>query len=317
LQGFTQSRETLRLCVKFPPMRYQSLGKSDLLVSEIAFGCMSLPDRDSGNEKLIHRAMDLGINFFDTADLYQHGRNETALGKIVKDKRKGLVIATKAGNQWREDGSGWDWNPRKDYILACADASLKRLQTDWIDLYQLHGGTIEDNIDETIEAFELLKQQGKIRNYGISSIRPNVIREYVKRSNIVSVMMQYSLLDRRPEESCFELIQDSAIGVLVRGALAQGMLAGKPAARVLNYADSQVKQAAKAVESLSGEERSPSQTALQFVLQNSAVSSVVVGIRNLQQLEEVAATPNTAQLTAGEMDQLKHVLSPNFYELHR
>ena len=308
---------TLRLCVKYLPMRYQSLGKSDLLVSEIAFGCMSLPDHDSGNDKLIYRAMDLGINFFDTADLYQHGRNETRLGKIIKDKRKGLVLATKAGNQWREDGSGWEWNPRKDYILECVEGSLKRLQTDWIDLYQLHGGTIEDNIDETIEAFEILKQQGKIRNYGISSIRPNVIREYVKRSNIVSVMMQYSLLDRRPEETCFELLAQNDIGVLVRGALAQGVLSGKPATRVLNYADSQVKQAAIAIESLSGNGRTLSQTALQFVLQNSAVTSVVVGIRTMEQLEEVVATPGTHALTAEEIDKLKHVLSPNFYEFHR
>ena len=80
------------------------------------------------------------------------------------------------------------------------------MQTDHIDLYQLHGGTIQDNIDETIEAFELLKQQGKIRYYGISSIRPNVIKEYIKRSSIVSVMTQYSLLDRRPEEETLELV---------------------------------------------------------------------------------------------------------------
>src|SRR6202034_3432729 len=98
--------------------------------------------------------------------------------------------------------------------------------TDYIDLYQLHGGTIDDPIDETIEAFELLQQQGKIRYYGISSIRPNVISEYVQRSNIISVMMQYSLLDRRPEESCLQLLQQNNIGVLARGSVAGGLLAG-------------------------------------------------------------------------------------------
>jgi aryl-alcohol dehydrogenase-like predicted oxidoreductase len=88
---------------------------------------------------------------------------------------KKVIIATKVGNQWRADGSGWDWNPNKDYIISAVEQSLKRLQTDYIDLYQLHGGTMEDPIDETIEAFEQLQKQGKIRYYGISSIRPTVI----------------------------------------------------------------------------------------------------------------------------------------------
>src|SRR4030095_2949702 len=147
---------------------------------------------------------------------YNHGLNEVAVGKALASRRRDVIIATKVVNQWRKDGSGWDWNPRKDYILSCADNSLKRLQTDYIDLFQLHGGTIEDNIDETIDAFESLVKAGKIRYYGISSIRPNVIREYVKRSNIVSVMMQYSLLDRRPEEECLQLLHDNHIGVLAR-----------------------------------------------------------------------------------------------------
>jgi aryl-alcohol dehydrogenase-like predicted oxidoreductase len=304
----------LYLCIY---MHYQSLGKSDLLVSEIAFGCMSLPENDSGNQKIIHRAIELGINFFDTADLYQHGKNETMLGKVIKEKRQGLVIATKVGNQWRADGSGWDWNPRKDYILQCAEYSLKRLQTDRIDLYQLHGGTIEDNIDESIEAFEILKQQGKIRHYGISSIRPNVIREYVKRSGIVSVMMQYSLLDRRPEEFCLDFLKANQIGVLARGPLSQGMLAGKSPARVLNYADVLVRQAATAIESLSGKDRTESQTAIRFVMHHPAITSVVPGIRTMNQLEEIAATPNTAKLNEEEMNGLRHSLSLNFYEQHR
>src|SRR4029079_841005 len=125
-------------------------------------------------------------------------------------------------NQWKNDGDGWTWNPRKEYILTAIDQSLKRLHTNYIDLYQLHGGTIDDPIDETIEAFELLKKQGKILHYGISSIRPNVIREYVKRSAIVSVMMQYSLADRRPEEAILDLLKQNNISVLARGVLAQG-----------------------------------------------------------------------------------------------
>lgn len=298
-------------------MKYRSLGKSDLLVSEIAFGCMSLPENGAGNEKLIHHAIEMGINLFDTADLYQHGANELMLGKIIKGKRNGLIVATKVGNQWRSDGSGWDWNPRKEYILESAEESLKRLGTDRIDLYQLHGGTLEDNIDETVEAFEELKKQGKIRHYGISSIRPNVIREYVKRSSIASVMMQYSLLDRRPEEFCLGLLEQYGIGVLVRGALAQGLLAGKAPARVFNYTVEQVKTAGLEVETLSLRERTRAQTAIRFVLNHPSVSSAVVGIRTAVQLEEIASSPETPLLTPREFKKLQTLLPLNFYEQHR
>src|SRR5690606_13042544 len=122
-----------------------------------------------------------------------------------------IILATKVGNRFEEGKKGWSWDPSKKYIKSAVKDSLRRLQTDYIDLYQLHGGTIDDPIDETIEAFEELKQEGIIRYYGISSIRPNVIREYVQKSNIVSVMMQHSLLDRRPEESVLELLAENNI----------------------------------------------------------------------------------------------------------
>ena len=188
-------------------MHLHVLGKSTLSVSGIAFGCMSLGKNDKENAALINNAIDAGINYFDTADIYQDGFNEETLGKAVKGKRDRILIASKVGNQRRTDGSGaLDWNPTKAHILSSVEGTLERLQTDYLDLYQLHGGTIDDPIDETIDAFEMLQRQGKIRYYGISSIRPNVIREYIQRSNIVSVMMQYSLLDRRPEETCLPLL---------------------------------------------------------------------------------------------------------------
>src|SRR5690606_22466686 len=186
-------------------------------------------------------------------DLYQKGLNEQHVGEALKSIRQQVIIATKAGNQWRPDGSGWDWNPSKAYILKCADQSLRRLKTDYIDLYQLHGGTLDDPIDETIEAFELLKQQGKIRWYGISSIRPNVIRAYVKRSNIVSVMMQYSLLDHRPEEEVLDLLHQHGISVICRGAVAQGLLLGKSADHYLQYTDGEVTRVARTVAKVAAE----------------------------------------------------------------
>lgn len=298
-------------------MKYQILGKSSLHISKIGFGCMSLkPDQKDFN-KIIDAAIDNGINYFDTADLYDKGLNETLLGKAFKGKRNKVIIATKAGNQWRADGSGWDWNPRKEYILKCAEESLKRLQIDCIDLFQSHGGTMEDNIDETIEAYEILLKQGKIRYYGLSSIRPNVIREFVKKSNIVSVMTQYSLLDRRPEESTLQLLHENNIGVLVRGSVASGLLIDKPAKPYLNYNETHVAAAAKAVKSASSNERNAAQTAIQYVLKNPAVTAAIVGIRTMEQLKEAVEAIDKTALTDEEMKILQTAVPVNYYEQHR
>jgi aryl-alcohol dehydrogenase-like predicted oxidoreductase len=297
-------------------MQYRSLGTSGIQVSEIGFGCMSLSSNtEKENIFLLHQAAELGINYFDTADLYDKGMSEIAVGKAIKKMREKIVLATKVGNQWRSDGSGWDWNPRKDYILQAADKSLRRLQTGYIDLYQLHGGTIDDPIDETIEAFEQLKQQGKIRHYGISSIRPNVIREYVKRSAIVSVMMQYSVVDRRPEESILDLLKQNNIAVLARGVLAQGLLINKPAKEYLTYTKQEIAEACKTVHDLSGTKRSSAQTAIQYVLSHPAVTSAVTGIRNKEQLKEVTAA--TLPLQKEEIQLLLQVVKPSVYEQHR
>ena len=298
-------------------MNYRKLGKSSLNISTIGFGCMSLGNDQDQNTRILHHAIDKGINFFDTADLYNKGMNEMSVGKALKEKRQQIILATKVGNQWRADGSGWDWNPRKEYILQAVDKSLERLQTDHIDLYQLHGGTIDDPIDETIEAFELLQQQGKIRYYGISSIRPNVIREYIQRSAIVSVMMQYSLLDRRPEENCLALLKENNIGVLCRGALAQGLLINKPAKEYQGHSTDEMTRAAAAIHAFSVNQRSAAQTSIQFVLQHPSITSVVAGIRTMDQLNEVAATPDTLELTENEMTMLSQTVKARMYDQHR
>src|SRR5690606_39230056 len=186
----------------------------------------------------------------DTANLYDKGENEQLIGRLPKPVRDKVIFATKVGNQWREDGSGWDWNPRKSYILSAVEKSLSRLNTDYIDLYQLHGGTIEDPIEETIEAFEQLVQEGKIRYYGISSIRPNVIRKYAALSNIQSVMIQYSVLDRRPEEEMLQLLEQHHISIVARGVLAQGLLVDKPAKDYQGHTAAGVAQVQQTMNSL-------------------------------------------------------------------
>lgn len=297
-------------------MEYAILGRSDLQVSKIGFGCMSLRGSEKENQSLIAKALESGINYFDTADLYEDGENEIKLGKLLKSNRKKIVLASKVGNMRQPDGST-TWNASKAYILQTAEESLQRLQTDYLDLYQLHGGTIEDDIEETIEAFEQLKQQGKIRYYGISSIRPNVIREYVSKSNITSVMMQYSLLDRRPEETCFELLEKNQISVVTRGSVAQGLLINKPAKPYLNYTEKEVVKAAQAIQQISILDRSNAQTALQFALVPQVVGSAVVGIRTVEQLEDAVASLDVAQLSKEELDLLRNAIQPNQYEQHR
>ena len=263
------------------------LGNSDLKISRIGFGCMSLDPGKPESESILNRALDAGINYFDTADLYQQGLNESMLGRAFQGKRDRVILASKAGNQWRADGSGWDWNPSPAYIQSCLEQSLLRLKTDYIDLYQLHGGTLDDPIDDIIEVFEKLKASGKIRFYGISSIRPNVIREYVKRSSISSVMLQYSLLDRRPEDEVLPLLASNEIGVLVRGALAKGLLISKKSGSFLNYSADEVRRVADAIETITPANGSLFNTCVQWVFRNRAVSGVVIGIRTNEQLNDV------------------------------
>ena len=318
-------------------MQYHFLGQSTLRISVVGFGCMSLGEGAQEAERLIHRAVEGGINFFDTADLYENGLNEERVGRILRGKRDRVVLATKVGNQWRADGSGWDWNPRKAYIIRAVEDSLTRLQTDRIDLYQLHGGTLDDPIDETIGAFELLQQQGKILYYGISSIRPNVIREYVRRSHIVSVMMQYSLADRRPEEDCLSGLKAAGIGVLARGVVMKGLLAGKAPVTYLGHTAVEMEAAAVAVRDVavkrtaaagSGREAgnagsmkdgplSPAGVAVRWVLDHPAVTSAVVGLRTPEQLEAVIGAADADGLTAEEAGLLNKALKGKRYEEHR
>lgn len=293
-------------------MNYTYLGSSELEISEVSFGCMSLGTDQSVNSELIRKAYESGINFFDTADLYDKGWNEETVGKAIKPFRDKIYLATKVGNEWNADGSGWEWNPSKKYILEAVEKSLARLQTDYIDLYQLHGGTIDDPIDETIEAFEILKTQGKIRAYGISSIRPNVIREWVNRSNIDSVMMQYSLLDRRPEEECLDLLKENNIGVLTRGSLAKGILINKPAREYMGYTEQEVSVIKEALDQTGH----PLSASLQFVLSNPSVSSVVAGLRTNEQLEDIILSLNV-RLPNSSIQKLGQLLQKNYYTNHR
>jgi 1-deoxyxylulose-5-phosphate synthase len=295
-------------------MKQNRLGASDLLVSEIGFGCMSLPLGQATSTKLLHRALELGINFFDTADLYQAGQNEVIVGNAFKGMRDKIILASKVGNRLNDDGKTWRWDASPKWIKEEIHHSLKRLQTPYLDLYQLHGGTLEDPIDDIIATFDELKQQGLIRYYGISSIRPNVIREWVKRSKMVSVMMQYSLLDRRPEEEALDLFHGNNISVIVRGPVAKGLLSSKPATAFQDYSEEEVKAVQRGLGILVTATRTKAQIALRYALSHPAVATTIPGASKETQLEENAVA---AQLTPEELEGLKQLTKANKYEAHR
>ncbi|MBN7815804.1 aldo/keto reductase [Algoriphagus pacificus] len=296
-------------------MKNSTISDSNIQITPIGLGGMSLPEDFETSQKIIDACLDHGINFLDTADLYQGGWNEEMIGKTIQGKRSSVVLATKVGNQLRPDGSGWDWNPRKSYILEAVDKSLKRLQTDFIDLYQLHGGTIEDPWDETLEAFEILKKQGKIKAFGISSIRPNVIRKVLSDSNPATVMMQYSPLDRRPEEEAFPLISTTQTKVLVRGSLAKGMLINKAAGEYLDRTKEEV-QAMKIAIQESG--FSPEAFLIKFGLMESSVGALIIGASSVSQIEKMAqGYEESMQIPDQLIIDFKEKFSPNYYQQHR
>jgi aryl-alcohol dehydrogenase-like predicted oxidoreductase len=298
-------------------MEYTTIGKSGMKISRIGLGCMSLQPDDAVSVQLIHWAIAQGVNYLDTADLYDHGLNEEMVGKAIKGKRDEIVIATKVGNRLRPDGKSWDWDASKDYIIRAVESSLLRLGTDYIDLCQLHGGTMDDPIDETISAFELLRDQGKIRHYGISSIRPNVIRAWLERSSIASVMMQYSLLDQRPAEECLDLIHASGVGVLARGAIAQGLLVNKSPRAYLQRSLNDVALARNLVHRYNGTGRTAAQTAMWYVLRHPAVSALVAGVSTKEQLREATALFDVPEMTSDEYHALQTLVLPNKYTEHR
>ncbi|MDF1507499.1 aldo/keto reductase [Robertmurraya sp. DFI.2.37] len=303
-------------------MKKNKLGKSDLQVTELGLGCMSLGTDKAHAQKIIEAALDEGINYFDTADLYDFGVNEEIVGKSLKQVRDQVIIATKVGNRWNEQKDGWRWDPSKHYIKEAVKQSLKRLETDYIDLYQLHGGTIEDNIDETIEAFEELQAEGFIRYYGISSIRPNVIREYAKKSDIVSVMMQYSILDRKPEEEALPFLHEQQISVVTRGSVAKGLLSEKALEKTspsgyLEHSYDELQQIITELQEKVADSRPLTEVALHYNLANPAVASVIVGASSVGQLQENVKAVNSTPLTKEEVTAIQKIARAHTYPAHR
>jgi len=209
---------------------HRRLGRSDLSVSPIGLGCMSLSGvygaaDDATSEALIHHAIDQGVNHFDSSDMYGWGHNETVLGRALKGRRDGVVLASKFG-QIRRDGqpNGVDGTPA--YVAQACDASLARLGVDVIDLYYQHRVDPSVPIEDTVGAMARLVEQGKVRFLGLSEARPETIRRAHAVHPIAAVQTEYSLLYRIEAEETRRATLELGIGFVAYSPLGRGFLTG-------------------------------------------------------------------------------------------
>ena len=213
-------------------MRYQQLGSSKLNVSVIGLGCMDMSDfYGPGDEKesmaTIHRAIDLGINFLDTADMYGPFTNEILVGKAIADRRDKVVLATKFGVQRDAQGAYLGLNSKPNYIKSACDASLKRLGLEYIDLYYQHRVDPEVPIEETVGTMADLVKAGKVRYLGLSEADPDIIRRAHAVHPITALQTEYSLWSRDPEKEILGTTRELGIGFVAYSPLGRGFLAGR------------------------------------------------------------------------------------------
>ncbi|MBI4641358.1 MAG: aldo/keto reductase [Candidatus Tectomicrobia bacterium] len=332
-------------------MRYRTLSQSDLEVSEVGFGVWTVSTTWWGitDEKvgidLLRRAFDFGITFFDTADTYGNGQGEAILAKALGDKRRDLVIATKFGYDFythndaaRRGQRELPQNFSPDFITFACEESLKRLETDCIDLYQLHNPRLPTiQKDEIFETLERLKEAGKIRCYGVAlgpAIAERQIDEgkvAIQDQQVATVQIIYNLLEQVLGEGLFEVGRTHGAGFLVRVPHSSGLLEGKYSEqttfrendhRYHRVSDDERKKqwlidGLKKVEQLrfliEGTGRTLGQMALKFILAEPSVTSVLPNIYNIEQLEEFARAPECHDLTGEELERVADLYTHNFY----
>lgn len=210
----------------------RTLGSQGLSVSALGLGCMGMSDFYKGGQgepesvATLHRALELGVTFLDTADMYGPFTNEELVGKAIKGKRDQYTVATKFGNERTPDGKYLGVNGKPEYVRKCCDASLKRLGIDHIDLYYQHRVDKNTPIEDTVGAMAELVRQGKVRYLGLSEAAPQTIRRAHKVHPISALQTEYSLWSREPEDELLDTVRELGIGFVAYSPLGRGFLTG-------------------------------------------------------------------------------------------
>jgi len=215
-------------------MNHRKLGKHGLSVSELGLGCMGMSEfyepssmNDAQSIEVIHRFLDAGGDFLDTADMYGSGRNEELVGKAIAGRRKDVVLATKFGNVRGPNGEFLGVRGDRQYVLDACDTSLKRLKVDVIDLYYQHRVDPKVPIEETIGAMADLQKAGKVRFLGLSEAAPPTVRRAAAVHPISALQTEYSLWSREPEEEILPTLRELGIGFVAYSPLGRGFLTGQ------------------------------------------------------------------------------------------
>lgn len=286
----------------------KTLGKSDLVVSAMGLGCMGMsefygPGDERESIRTIHRALELGIFFLDTADIYGLGKNEELVGRAIRDRRSGVVLATKFGNVRGGDGSWLGVNGKPEYVRSCCEASLRRLGTDRIDLYYQHRVDPATPIEETVGAMADLVREGKVRALGLSEAAPATIRRACAVHPIAALQTEYSLWTRDPEAEVLPTCRELGIAFVAYSPLGRGMLGAK-IRKAEDLSDGDYRRShprfmgenlahnlslVRRLEEVAAEKKcSPSQLALAWVMARGEDIVPIPGTKRVERLEENA-----------------------------
>ena len=307
-------------------MKRRKLGRQGPEVSTLGLGCMGMsefygPRDEAESVATIHRAVELGINFLDTADVYGMGANEVLVGQAIRGYRDKIVLATKFGIVRSDDPQARAINGRPKYVRAACDASLKRLNVDTIDLYYQHRVDPQVPIEETVGAMAGLVQEGKVRYLGLSEASPATIRRAHAVHSIIALQTEYSLWSREPEDEILETVRELGIAFVAYSPLGRGFLTGQ-IKRYEDFAEDDYRRLSprfqgdnfarnlklvKRVEAIAKAKGcTPAQLALGWVLAQGEDVIPIPGTKRRSYLEDNAAAVDLT-LTAQELRHLEEV----------